>query len=81
MGWRAGRARLVQWLLGALTTYIPSPTVQSHSPACKFLIEVTVVSDSSASKDAVYISVIYLNRQIAELSIIKIGRYEWIGLV
>lgn len=65
MGWNAGRARLVQWLLGALATYIPSSNVQSHSSVSEFLIEVTVVANSRpvtrASKNATNISVIYLN--------------------
>jgi hypothetical protein len=55
MGWKAGRARLVQWLLGALATYIPSSNVQSHSSVSEFL------ANSCASKDAVDISVIYPN--------------------
>jgi hypothetical protein len=55
MGWKAGRARLVQWLLGALATYIPSSNVQSHSSVSEFLIEVTVMANSRASKDAVNI--------------------------
>jgi hypothetical protein len=62
---RRGERDLVQWLLGALATYIPSPRVQSHSSVSEFLIEVTVVANSRpvtrASKNAANTSVIYLS--------------------
>ena len=57
MEWKAGRARLVQRLLGALAIYMLSSTAQSRSSVSEFLI-VAVVADSRASKGATNVSVI-----------------------
>lgn len=52
--WNGGREERDWYMVvGALTTYIPSPNVQIHSHASEFLIEVTVVANSSVSKDVV----------------------------
>ena len=78
-----GRVRLVQWLLGALVTYIPSLTCK-HSSVSEFLIEVTMVADSRTSNDAVTvnISMIYLNHcsRILRNVVGPVNCQLWIGL-
>ena len=82
---RRGRVKLVQWLLGALVTYIPS-VAYKHSSVSEFLIEVTMVADSRTSNasDAVTvnISMIYLNHcsRILRNVVGPVNCQLWIGL-